>query len=402
MSEHNGSDSLTIRRGFLRTGLLLLLVALLALFVVLAALAIRLATPAGVPPKSSVPAGITWVSSIYGWGPGELQQLYAPSDVAVASNGTVWITDPQRWQVTGFSPSGGLRSIIHVGPGRMMPQAIAAGPDGEVYVADYLNSKIRVFSAQSVELRSWDTSLPTEVAVADGRVVVGMVGGIAVYDEQGELITFWGGRGPGRDEFDIVRGIALGPDGTIYASDTQNHRVKAYSQKGELKWISPASSLVSSATTAPKAPAKPIFQLPAGVTFDGANRLVIADPFAFQLVVLDPKDGRVLARYGAYGIQDGMFAYPTSVSYDPRRDWFAVADTANDRVQIVRIPGSGESLVRTVGRLTVGPWWVWLLPFVILGTVVAWRMVARKRARSRAEVDDEAPASEAEADEIPR
>jgi sugar lactone lactonase YvrE len=382
-----------------RTGLILLLVALLALFVVLAVLAIRLATPVGVPEKSETPAGIEWVRSIYGWGPGELQQLYAPSDVAVATDGTVWITDPQRWQVTGFSPAGAMRSIIHVGPGRMMPQAIAAGADGEVYVADYLNSRIRVFSATSAELRSWDTSLPTEVAVRDGKVVVGMVGGIAVYDEQGTLITFWGGRGPGRDEFDIVRGIAVGPDGTIYASDTQNHRVKAYSQKGELKWISPSASQESSPT---RAPVKPIFQLPAGMTFDGAGRLVVADPFAFQLVVLDPKDGHVLGRYGAYGVQDGMFAYPTSVSYDSRRDWFAVADTANDRVQIIRIPGSGSTVARTVGRMTVGPWWVWLLPLLILGMVVAWRVVSRRRARRREVAEDDPVDEGSEADGLPR
>src|SRR5580698_9716947 len=33
--------------------------------------------------------------------------------------------------------------------------------------------------------------------------------------------------------------------------------------------------------------------------------------------------------------------YPTGIAYDKTRDWFAVADTSNNRVQIIRLPGTG-------------------------------------------------------------
>lgn len=379
----------------LRVGLTAMLLLLIALFITLAMFAVKLATPLGAPSRAQMPQGITWVRSIYGWGSGEIQQLYAPSDVAIAKDGTIWVADPQRWQVVGFNPDGSFKTILHRGPGRMMPQTIAVDDADNVYIGDYMNNKIRVFRPDNVQIRSWDTSLPTEVAVRDGRVVVGMVGAVGVYDENGKLLTFWGGRGRADNEVDVVRGVAIGDDGTIYISDTQNHRLKAYTQTGKLLWVYPsnaeAAQMTKSAegTEAPEPP----FQIPAGMTFDGKGRLVVADPFAFQLVVVDPKNGHVIARQGQYGQDDGFFSYPTSVAYDDARDYFAVADTANDRVQVLRIPGSGADPVSAVRRALVGPWWAWLLPLIALIAVLVARMIRRRRRDAGAEEDGQPSAS---------
>ena len=64
------------------------------------------------------------------------------------------------------------------------------------------------------------------------------------YTLQGELDTSWGGGdgmigpgsvGSGADEYASPMGLAVMPDGTLFVSDSNNHRVKAYTPQGELK-----------------------------------------------------------------------------------------------------------------------------------------------------------------------
>jgi hypothetical protein len=121
-------------------------------------------------------------------------------------------------------------------------------------------------------------------------------------------------------------------------------------------------------------------QIPAGMTFDAAGRLLVVDPFEFQVLVLDPKkEGVIVARYGQFGFEDGRFAYPTGVSYDRAHDWLAIADTSNNRVQIVRFPGTSSNIVSgLVKRMGDRPWYLCLLPLILLLVAIAmW--VARGR-----------------------
>ncbi len=367
----------------LRTALALILALLVLLLLTLSAFVVRLMTPVGTPEKAELSEGMEWVRSMYGWGKRENQQLYGPTDVAIAPDGAIWVNDPQRFQLIGFNPDGSYRALIHKGPGYMMPQAFDISDDNEIYIADFGAQKIRVFTPENEELRSWDSSLPTEVAVQGDRVVVGQRDGVAVYDTKGTLIQSWGSRGKGDDQVDIVRGVAIGPDGSIYISDTQNHRVKAYTANGKPKWTYPTRAQMekwAKEAAEGKKTEKP-FQLPAGMTFDGAGRLVLVDPFEFEIMVLDPETGKVEKTYGEYGEKDGKFGYPTSIAYDRTRDWFAVADTANNRVQIVRIEGSGGGLLSGVARATVGPVWVCAIPLVLL--LLALAVASRRRATRR-------------------
>lgn len=372
------------RRG-LRTALISLLAFLVVLFAVLVVFTLRMLVPVGAPDRASMPEGLTWMRSIYGWGRAESQQLRAPSDVAIDSKGVVWVTDPQRWQVVGFNPDGTFKSIIHRGPGRMMPQVIAIGDEDEIYIGDNVTSQIRVFSADNRELRSFPVSMPTELAVKDGKVAVGMVGALAVYTDKGELIKAWTGRGTGEDEFDIVHGIAIGEDGTIYISDTQNHRVKAYDLEKGLKWVYPsgvASRTVSMSSAATATRGQP-YQLPAGMTFDAKGRLLLVDPFEFRIDVVNTSNGKLVKSYGSFGAADGRFSYPTSIAYDAKRDWFAIADTGNDRVQLMRVAGSGGSPFAPVRRVADGALWILLLP-LLAAAAAALVMLIRRRIADRA------------------
>jgi hypothetical protein len=114
--------------------------------------------------------------------------------------------------------------------------------------------------------------------------------------------------------------------------------------------------------------------------------LVLVDAFGFDIVVLDASDGSFIARYGDAGVQDGSFVYPSGISYDPARDYFAIADTSMGRVQIIRLPGSGGSPLAAVNRTLLGPARACLVPLALLFLVIvgglAYRAVRNRRRRS--------------------
>jgi len=128
--------------------------------------------------------------------------------------------------------------------------------------------------------------------------------------------------------------------------------------------------------------------------------------------VLDSKTGKIVkltgkngkpgrsAVFGDYGQTDGLFAYPTGVSYDPTRDWFAVADTANNRVQILRLPESGGNPAsRLIGAFRL-PMCIFCLPllFLLAAVIVAVARRRQERAADEAGVPPEASPEPAQAE----
>lgn len=356
----------------MRIGLVGLLAILIGLLVFIVVSALRFISPIGMPNQSELPPGITWEFSIYGWGEREVQQLIGPSDVAVGSDGTIWVCDPQRWQVLGFWPDGTYRQILHRGPGQMMPQVIAVDDEDRIYVGDTLSREIRVFNADNMELRSWATSMPTEIAVRDGIIAVGTVGGLQVYDEAGKLIREWQGRGPREDQLDVVRGLAIADDGTIYVSDTHNQRLKAYDVRRGMLWCYPSGTAQRTASAETTAEGAGLFQLPVGMDFDAAGRLLVSDAFLFRMAVVNPKNGHIVEEHGAFGTEDGRFLYPASLAYDRGRDRVIVADTGNNRVQVLRVKGTGGGPTAALDRTLAGPVRRILFPVAaLLGAVLA-------------------------------
>lgn len=367
-----------------RVALSVILVALVLMLCGVSAFVLRLATPTGAPDSNETPAGLTWVRSIYGWGKLETQQLSGPSDVGIGPDGTIWVADSKRFQIVGFTPSGAYKALIKDDADQIFPQAFDVSADNELYVCDFAKGRVVVFAADGTRLREWEIPTPMEVAVRGNRVVVTSRAGAALFDTKGELIAVWGSKGAEADQFDVVRGAAIGPDGTIYLSDTQNHRVKAYDEKGELKWVYPTTEDFA-AIEKDKKLKKP-YQIPTGMTFDAAGRLLLVDPFEFTIDQIDTETGKRLKSWGEYGESDGKFAYPTSLDYDASRDWFAVADTANNRVQIVQIEGSGGGVAQAARRFAGGQIWVCAVPLALLMLALLLLLVSRRKARQASSV----------------
>jgi sugar lactone lactonase YvrE len=376
-----------------RVVLVAILIVLVLMLLALGYFTMTVVTPTGTPRGAAeLPAGLQWVRSIYGFGQGEGDQFRRPVDVAVAPDGSMWGTDPQRSRVLGFNPNGSFKSLIHTGPASSdarklgQPEGVTVGDDGLVYVVDGSSQKIMVFSQTNQFVREWSVPSPLVIAVRNGRAVVGCVPGVAVFTTDGKLLSVWGRAGYGPEEFLTAHGVAIADDGTVYVSDTNNLRIKAYKPDGTLLWVFPKDRTKATppGVRGQETSATPLL-LPTGMTLDGRGRLVLTDAFSFDLVVIEPrKDGAsIVGRYGDFGTRDGFFAYPTGVSYDRERDWFVVADTGNDRLQIVRLPGSAApGLGAAVRRAASGlsPWCALPVILLLLALVIA---LLRRRAAGR-------------------
>lgn len=383
------------RRG--RRLLIAIIIILVLALIGITALLAGLVLPRGGVASGEDSGDIEWVRSIYGWGQDATQQFTVPRKATVGPDGTIWVTDSVQVVAFGFNPEGQLVKTIGNNAETTMTAlgAIEVGVEDRLFMGQTELDRVRVFSDDDVDLGTFAIPSPTDISYRDGTMVIGSVAGFALVDaESGVPEEVIGTRGTAPDQFDTVGGVTIAPDGTIYAVDTFNNRLNAYSADGEQLWqvqtgkpgndvdITDPQAMQSSqdASAAPAA-----LQLPADVCVDGNGRVLVIDSFDFSIAVFDPANGEFLTKYGAFGTQDGQFRYPSSISYDPQRDWFVVADTGNARVQIVRIPDSAPfSLGAAARRSLSGPLRACVAPLLILLALLVLFIVQRVRRRRQA------------------
>lgn len=376
--------------------IILLLLGLGAITVLL----LSLIAPRGGVASSEETNGIQWVRSIYGWGETPAEQLMAPQEVFIDRRGTIWVADANYGdRAIAFNPEGKLvgftgtemkEPMITVGP-------LAVGIEDRLFVGESSMDRMRVFDDNGDELGGFGVPNPIDIDTQGDTMAIGSQAGFVIVNpETGEPVRVVGSRGKGQDQFDTVNGVAIAEDGTIYVTDAYNNRLSAYNTEGERLWMvetgAPANQInvtgggamaASSDTTAPAR-----LQLPGDVTIDGRGRLVVVDALDFSIAVFSAENGEFLAKYGEYGAKDGQFIYPSSIAYDAQRDWFAVADAGNGRVQIVRIPDSSSSVdpLAAIRRTLSGPLRACLVPLLLLLIlIVAFVLNSRRRKKREAE-----------------
>jgi len=337
--------------------------------------------------------GMQWVRSLYGSGPGPTEQINRPYSVAVGHDGRIYTAEPAGGRVLVFSPIGLFERQIYTG-GRVaglgtfaQPESIDVNAAGELFIADSEGRKIVVFDSDGRFVREWSVQYkPRGIALSAGNVFVLGEGTVNTYTESGAKLGEFGTRGPAPGQIDAYIGIEVDRD-TIFIADAFNSRIQAFDRDGTLLWARPEIAPPRSMPQTPTGEPTPFaWDLPQDLTLDGAGRLVVVDAFLFQLVVLDPDTGEIVSRHGDFGTAEGTFLHPTSVDYDPQRDWFAVADTDNNRVQIVRLPGSGDTPVSGVRRIADSTA-RWVLPTMVLlvavfvMSIIQWALLARNRRR---------------------
>ncbi len=211
--------------------------------------------------ETSLSALWTQRSAAFVWGregadPGQLNH---PRGLAAGPDGTLYVADSLNHRVQAFNASGELLNAWGVfevgergtaaGGNFNQPWGIATGPDGNVYVADTWNHRVQVFTPEGEFLRAWgqlgqldaaasqiDFWGPRDIAVdADGNVYVADTGNkrVRVYTSEGEWLRDIGSGGSGQGQLNEPVGLALHPDGRLFVADTWNRRIEVFTTQGQ-------------------------------------------------------------------------------------------------------------------------------------------------------------------------
>jgi len=388
------------RRG--RRILTALIIILIIILLITTFLLTQLLRPAGIGSADDL-GGVTWVRSIYGYGP-DISQMVEPASVAIdPAGGELWLSDQVRFRLVKFDGSTG--GFVDEMPGDptseesfTYPSNIEVAPDGWIYVAESTYNRVSVFDDTGAFVERIEIPSPLSVAANEDMVIIGAQAGFAAYDRDGELIGIIGTRGKAEDQFDMVNGVALDDDSNAYVVDSFNNRISKYDPEGFLLWMTetgrPGNESFGDQMNAEELAAladdfPAMMQVPMGATIDAAGRLVVIDLLDFSIAAFDTEDGSFLGKWGVYGEEDGKFAYPADIEYDPEFDWYVVADSGNRRAQIIRLPESGGDAASAARRLLAGPLRACCVPLVLLLIMlVAW-VVLRNRKRHGAATDEQ-------------
>lgn len=204
--------------------------------------------------------------------------LNQPKAIARAADGSVYVLDQRNFRVRKIDPAGVITTVVGTGKagfggddgppseallnfeagGNPEPSgALALDGDGNLYVADSLNHRIR------------------KVDFAANRITT-----IAGTGEPGDS----GDGGPATAaRINNVRDLELGPDGRLYLADTENHRIRAIDLATGV-----IDTVVGTGAQGGEGEGLPARQVqlnrPFGIAFDAAGTLYIADTFNSRIL----------------------------------------------------------------------------------------------------------------------
>jgi len=116
------------------------------------------------------------------------------------------------------------------------PTGLGVNNAGDIYVGDRFNLRVQEFSPSLKFIRQFGTfaSGPGDVAVApSGDVYVTDGAAILHFTGKGVYKGSFGGTGTGPGQFNsLVAGLAVGPDGKVWAGDYSGGRVEGFTAGG--------------------------------------------------------------------------------------------------------------------------------------------------------------------------
>jgi sugar lactone lactonase YvrE len=185
--------------------------------------------------------------------------------------------EPEEPPVIGEKSVGGLAPYS----GMREPRGAAVDGGGRLWVADFGNSRLRIFDPFGGLLGGWGGK-------GGGTFGLREPCGVAIHEDAVYLADTWNGRvqaftlegkwkAAARDLFG-PRGITVAPDGTVWVTDTGNKRLVGFD--GELKQIRTIGRLG-------KGPLE--FSDPVGIAAGRDGSLYVADAGNQRIQVLDPK-----------------------------------------------------------------------------------------------------------------
>ena len=173
-------------------------------------------------------------------------------------------------------------------------------------------------------------SAPWGVAIGpDGLIYVtdSRLHQLAAQSPDGGIVRVLASSGSGPGKLRRPQGVAVSPEGEVYVVDGGNRRVQVFDLLGELRrqWGRRGSD-----------PGE--FDAPRGIALDAFGDVYVADGFNDRVQKFS-RDGEFLLAWGERGRSSGQFSTPTGIAVGASQTIY-VADTFRDRVQAFDPDGS--------------------------------------------------------------
>jgi sugar lactone lactonase YvrE len=325
-------------------------------------------------------------------GPATEAGLCGPNDVALdakgnmyISNGGLYCTGPGGGTVRKVDPQGTITTVAGTGKegfsgdggpaikARLdFPSAVAVDRDGNLYISDGFNYRIRKvdkdgiittfagtgergYSGDGGPATSANLTEPSQLTFdARGNLYFVDYTSVRKIDPSGTITTvagtgelgFSGDGGPATEARFEANDLALDGDGNMYIADTENNRIRKVDKEGIIHTVAGTGKEGYSGDGGPAT--KAALNLPTGIALDGEGNLFIACHHNSRVRKVD-KNGTIttFAGTGEWGFnrEKGpatkvMLNQPWGLFVDDDSGVLYIPDTFNDRIRAVHLEGS--------------------------------------------------------------
>ena len=257
-------------------------------------------------------------------GPSEEAMFNRPESIAMDMDGNIFVADAENFRIRKITPTGQVSTLAgNEFPGHrdskgkfalfVYPSGITVAPDGTIYVADRGSHTIRKISTEGV------------VTTIGGNGTAGYQDGMA------------------RDsKFHDPINVALDRKGYLYVTDSGNHTIRKISPKGHVTSV--AGNRIPGFKDGKASQAR--LHGPTGIAIDAHDNLYVSDSNNSRIRLISPKGNvRTLAGNGSPGNINGpggvaQFNLPGGLHINPGGDVF-VADSGNHQIRTIT-PGQRE------------------------------------------------------------
>ena len=258
-------------------------------------------------------------------GVGTAASFNAPASIAVDASGNLYVADRDNHKIRKINPSGVVTTLagsgaqgaadgIGTAASFAIPNGVAVDADGNVYVADWSNHKIRKITAAGV------------VTTLAGS------GSIGARD------------GTGIDaSFNAPQGVTVDATGNVYVADSYNNKIRKITAAGVvstfvLRYYSPDNT-------------SPDMYYPRSVAVDAAGNVYVADMYNNRIIKITPEFSVTTLAGGNNGISGdtngtgkaARFNNPAGIAIDAAGKVY-VADSGNTIIRKIDAAGVVTSL----------------------------------------------------------
>jgi streptogramin lyase len=249
-------------------------------------------------------AGSSWA---FADGQGTAAKFKTPYGVAVDKNANVYVADFGNCRIRKITPNGNVTTLAGSGVAGnadgqgtaasfSYPIGVAVDTNGNVYVADYGNHRIRKITASG------------NVTTLAGSGTAGYANG------QGTAASF-----------NAPTGIAVDTNGNVYVGDQSNNRIRKITPSGNVSTLAGSGNYAF----ADGQGAVASFSSPAGVAVDASGNLYVADYGNNRIRKITPS-GTVTT------VGEASFNAPAGVAVAANGNLY-VADMYNHKIQKINI-----------------------------------------------------------------